>query len=154
MSLDPLRQLGEDHRDRLPQPAGLAMNRPDAIASQPLPSLPTTAYRLATPSLSLREGVSRPSLLTPPAGPQSVSALQLLLRSRLRVVALILLGLQAGSLWLYLGDLIRAGSTGSIVFNVGLFGAFVAYVALLWKTRPLALRELRTLEGVLFGLLM
>src|SRR5262249_46655695 len=100
------------------------------------------------------EGVSRPSLVTPPAGPQSVSDLQLLLRSRLRVVALILLGLQACSLWLYLGDLIRAGSTGSIVFNVGLFGAFVAYVALLWKTRPLALRELRTLEGVLFGLLM
>jgi serine/threonine-protein kinase len=136
-----------------PEPTETTMTQPDAITCQPPRDPSTTEYRLPTPATP-PEDRARFALLVPPTGPRTTDDLQLLLRSRLRLIALILFALHAGSTWIYLGDLIRERAWVGIAFNAGMSLTFAAYAVILWKPRPLELRELRTLEVVLFTLLM
>jgi serine/threonine-protein kinase len=88
------------------------------------------------------------------AGAAPAGGVERLLRRRLGVIALILLCAHGAALVLFLGNLIRAGAVGALVFTVLQGAAEVAYVALLWGSRPLSLRALRALEVALFSMLM
>jgi serine/threonine-protein kinase len=77
-----------------------------------------------------------------------------LLRKRLGAIALILLGVHSGALLLFLANMIRTGAWVAIAFNAVHWAAEAVYVVLLWGSRPLSLRILRTLEVVLFTMLM
>jgi serine/threonine-protein kinase len=77
-----------------------------------------------------------------------------LLRKRLGVIAVILLGVHSGALLLFLGNMIRGGALSAIAFNGVLWTVEAVYVPLLWGARPLSLRALRALEVALFGMLM
>jgi hypothetical protein len=77
-----------------------------------------------------------------------------LLRRRLGITTLILWGMHTAGLLLFIGNMLRGGVWLAITFNVILWVIEALYVLLLWGRRPLSLQTLRTLEGVLFGLLM
>jgi serine/threonine-protein kinase len=77
-----------------------------------------------------------------------------LLRKRLGVIALILLGVHTGALLVFLGNMVRGGAWWATAFNGVQWMAEWAYVALLWGWRPLSLHALRALEVVLFSMLM
>jgi serine/threonine-protein kinase len=90
------------------------------------------------------------------SGPESQPAdgVEVLLRKRLGVIALILLGAHSGALLLFLDNMIRGEAWLTIAFNGGLWLAEGTYAALLWGQRPLSLRALRALEVILFSLLL
>ncbi len=86
--------------------------------------------------------------------PAAGGGIETLLRKRLGAISLMLLGVHSGALLIFLPNLVRSGAWYAIAFNALQWGAEAAYAALLWGTRPLSLRKLRSLEVILFSMLM
>jgi serine/threonine-protein kinase len=85
---------------------------------------------------------------------QSAGGIETLLRRRLGTISLLLLGVHSGALLIFLPNLTSNNAWFVIAFNAIQWGAEAAYVALLWGARPLSLRKLRSLEVILFSMLM
>jgi serine/threonine-protein kinase len=85
---------------------------------------------------------------------REAGGIETLLRRRLGAISLMLLGVHSGALLIFLPNLTRSGAWLVIAFNALQWGAEAAYAALLWGARPLSLRKLRSLEVILFSMLM